>query len=281
MPAARQPVIFVPHGGGPCFWIEFPPPFGPHAWDNLRDYLAGVLKSLPERPKAFLVVTAHWEADKPTVSVNPKPGMLYDYNGFPPHTYKLSYPAPGDPELAAEVKRLIEAAGLPVATDGERGFDHGVFVPFLILDPKAEIPVVMLSLRKDLDPAFHIKLGKALAPLRDQGVAIVGSGMSFHDLRHFRDGDTTASAAFDAWLDETAKAPGPEREARLTAVGQGALGARVPSARGAPLAADGRRRRRRRQQGRARLQRQDRRQDDLGVSVRIRPEIRANLAGPG
>ncbi len=177
MPAVRQPVIFVPHGGGPCFWIEFPPPFGPHAWDNLRDYLAGVLKSLPERPKAFLVVTAHWETDQPTVSVNPKPGMLYDYNGFPPHTYKLSYPAPGDPELAAEVKRLIEAAGLPVATDGERGFDHGVFVPFLILDPKAEIPVVMLSLRKDLDPAFHIKLGKALAPLRDQGVAIVGSGI--------------------------------------------------------------------------------------------------------
>ncbi len=77
-----------------------PPPFGPHAWDGLRDYLAGVLKSLPERPKAFLVVTAHWETDKPTVSVNPKPGMLYDYNGFPAHTYKLSYPAPGDPELA-------------------------------------------------------------------------------------------------------------------------------------------------------------------------------------
>ena len=179
----------MPHGGGPCFWIEFPPPFGPHAWDSLRDYLAGLVKSLPERPKAFLVVTAHWEADKPTVSVNPKPGMLYDYYGFPEHTYKLSYPAPGAPEVAAEVKRLIEEAGLPVATDGERGFDHGVFVPFLIVDPKAEIPVVMLSLRKDLDPAFHIRLGRALAPLRDQGVAIVGSGMSFHDLRHFRDGD--------------------------------------------------------------------------------------------
>ena len=169
MPAVRQPVIFVPHGGGPCFWMDLPPPFGPHAWDDLKDYLAGVLKSLPERPKAFLVVTAHWETDQPTVSVNPKPGMLYDYYGFPRHTYKLCYPAPGDPELAAEVKRLIEAAGLPVATDGERGFDHGVFVPFLILDPKAEIPVVMLSLRKDLDPAFHIKLGKALAALARSG----------------------------------------------------------------------------------------------------------------
>ena len=189
MSAARQPAIFVPHGGGPCFWIEFPPPFGPHAWDGLRDYLSGLVASLPERPKAFLVVTAHWEAAQPTVSVNPKPGMLFDYYGFPEHTYKLSYPAPGDPELAAEVKRLIEAAGLPVATDESRGFDHGVFVPFLIVDPKAEIPVVMLSLRRDLDPAFHIKLGKALKPLRDQGVVIVGSGMSFHDLRHFRDGD--------------------------------------------------------------------------------------------
>jgi len=217
MPVPRQPAIFVPHGGGPCFWIEFPPPFGPHAWDGLRDYLSRLVASLPERPKAFLVVTAHWEAAEPTVSVNPKPGMLFDYYGFPEHTYKLSYPAPGDPELAAEVKRLIEAAGLPVATDGSRGFDHGVFVPFLIVDPNAEIPVVMLSLRRDLDPAFHIELGKALAPLRDQGVAIVGSGMSYHDLRHFRDGDTAASAAFDAWLDETAKAPPAERNARLSA----------------------------------------------------------------
>ena len=152
----RQPAIFIPHGGGPCFWMEFPPPFGPHAWDRLRDHLAGLVASLPERPKAFLVVTAHWEADEPTVSLNPKPGMLYDYYGFPEHTYHLQYPAPGAPEIGAEVKRLIEAAGLPVRPTQTRGFDHGVFVPLLIVDPKAEIPVVMLSLRKDLDPAFHI-----------------------------------------------------------------------------------------------------------------------------
>jgi aromatic ring-opening dioxygenase catalytic subunit (LigB family) len=197
--------------------MEFPPPFGPHAWDRLRDYLAGLVASLPERPKAFLVVTAHWEADEPTVSLNPKPGMLFDYYGFPEHTYKLSYPAPGAPELAAEVRRLIGAAHLPVATDASRGFDHGVFVPFLIVDPKAEIPIVMLSLRKDLDPDFHISLGKALAPLRDQEVAIVGSGMSYHDLRHFFDGGEGASATFDAWLDETVKKPPIEREVRLTA----------------------------------------------------------------
>ena len=197
--------------------MEFPPPFGPHAWDKLRDYLAGLVASLPERPRAFLVVTAHWEAAEPTVSLNPKPGMLFDCYGFPEHTYHLSYPAPGGPKLGAEVMRLIEAAGLPVAVDDKRGFDHGVFVPFLIVDPKAEIPVVMLSLRKDLDPAFHISLGRALAPLRDEGVAIVGSGMSYHDLRHFFDGGEGASATFDAWLDETAKAPPAEREARLIA----------------------------------------------------------------
>lgn len=214
---ARQPAIFLPHGGGPCFWIEFPPPFGPHAWDRLRDYLAGLVASLPERPKAFLVVTAHWEAAQPTVSVNPKPGMLYDYYGFPEHTYHLNYPAPGAPELGIEVKRLIEAAGLPVAADATRGFDHGVFVPFLIVDPKAEIPVVMLSLRSDLDAAFHIRLGKALASLRDQGVAIVGSGMSFHDLRTFMAGGDGASSTFDAWLDETLRLPATEREARLSA----------------------------------------------------------------
>jgi aromatic ring-opening dioxygenase catalytic subunit (LigB family) len=217
MTASRQPAIFIPHGGGPCFWMEFPPPFGPRAWDSLRHYLSGLVKSLPERPKAFLVVTAHWEANEPTVSVNPKPGMLYDYYGFPPHTYELKYPAPGAPDLGEEVKRLIEAAGLPVKTDSERGFDHGVFVPFLIVDPKAEIPVVMLSLRKDLDAAFHLKLGKALQPLRDEGVAIVGSGMSYHDLRHFFDGGEGPSASFDGWLDETAKASPAEREARLAA----------------------------------------------------------------
>jgi aromatic ring-opening dioxygenase catalytic subunit (LigB family) len=217
LPASRQPAIFIPHGGGPCFWMDFPPPFGPRAWDKLRDYLSGLVASLPERPRAFLVVTAHWETAQPTVSVNPKPGMLFDYNGFPEHTYRLSYPAPGAPDVALEVKRLLEAEGLPVATDSERGFDHGVFVPFLIVDPKAEIPVVMLSLRRDLDPSFHIKLGKALAPLRDQGVAIVGSGMSYHDLSHFFDGGAAASATFDDWLDETARAPQAEREARLAA----------------------------------------------------------------
>jgi aromatic ring-opening dioxygenase catalytic subunit (LigB family) len=143
--------------------------------------------------------------------------MLFDYYGFPEHTYKLSYPAPGAPEIGGKVKALLEAASLPVETDSERGFDHGVFVPFLIVDPQAAIPVVMLSLRRDLDAAFHIVVGKALQPLRDEGVAIVGSGMSYHDLRHFRDGDGAASLVFDNWLDETMHAAPAERDSRLAA----------------------------------------------------------------
>ena len=94
MTTVRQPTMFIPHGGGPCFWMAFPPPFGPHAWDGLRDYLAGLIKSLPERPKAFVVVTAHWEEAQPTVSAAGAPGMLYDYYGFPPHTYQLKFRPP-------------------------------------------------------------------------------------------------------------------------------------------------------------------------------------------
>ena len=216
MSKVRQPAIFLPHGGGPCFWIEPRPPFAPNAWDSLRDYLSGVVASLPERPKAFVVVTAHWEEPRATASVAVAPGMLFDYYGFPPHTYELSYPAPGEPKVAAEAKRLMEAAGLSVGEDAARGFDHGVFVPMLIVDPKAEIPVVMASIERNLDPKRHIEIGKALAPLRDQGVVIVGSGMSYHDLKAFFDGDGRASAAFDAWLDEAATKCDPEtREARL------------------------------------------------------------------
>jgi aromatic ring-opening dioxygenase catalytic subunit (LigB family) len=197
---ARQPAIFVSHGGGPCFWMDMPPPIGPHGFDNLRDYLAGILPSLPERPKAILVISGHWEEPVTTVSTNPAPSMYFDYYGFPEETYRLSYPAPGAPELAERVRGLVANAGIDVATDSTRGFDHGVFVPFLIIDPEARIPVVMLSLRRDLDAAFHVALGKALAPLRDEGILIVGSGNSFHNLRTFFNGETGASEAFDTWL---------------------------------------------------------------------------------
>ena len=204
--SSRQPTIYISHGGGPCFWIEFPKPLGPKAFEGLRRYLAGLLNSLPERPKAILVISAHWEAALPTVSTASAPPMLFDYYGFPEHTYHLQYPAPGAPDVAARIQALLTSAHIPTAVDGTRGFDHGVFVPFLMVDPAAEIPVVMVSLQKQLDPALHLALGTALAPLRDEGVLIVGSGSSYHNLQHFSDGDGEAAAAFDGWLHKTVTA---------------------------------------------------------------------------
>ena len=213
MSAKRQPAIFLSHGGGPCFWIEMPPPLGPHGFDGLRSYLSGLVASLPERPRAFVVVSGHWEAPGFTVSTAAHPGMLFDYYGFPPHTYELSYPAPGDPALAERIAGLLTDAGLAPRTDSARGFDHGVFVPFLIVDPEARIPVVMLSLDAALDPARHIALGAALAPLRDEGVVIVGSGNSYHNLREFGDGKPEAARVFDDWLQAAATAPDPAARA--------------------------------------------------------------------
>ena len=211
----RQPSLYITHGGGPCFWMEFGPPFGPHGFDKLRAYLSGLLASLAERPKAILVISGHWEEDRPTVSTAAAPGMLFDYYGFPPHTYQLSYPAPGSPALALQVRGLLQQAGIDCRTDGSRGFDHGVFVPQLIIDPEAKIPVVMLSMQHDLDPARHIAIGAALAPLRNESVLIIGSGSSYHNLRRFFDGDGRDSLTFDDWLNETVTTDPRQRDARL------------------------------------------------------------------
>ncbi len=194
---ARQPAIFLPHGGGPCFFMDWP---GGNPWEGLGDFLRRLPAALPARPRAILAVSGHWEAARFTVNAGAAPGMLYDYYGFPEHTYRLSYPAPGEPALAGRVKELLEAAGLPAATETARGFDHGVFVPFLLLDPQATIPVVQLSLQQGLDPGRHIALGRALAGLRDEGVLIVGSGMSYHNLRGFGPAFADASRRFDDWL---------------------------------------------------------------------------------
>ncbi len=201
MSALRQPALFISHGGGPCFWMTFPPPFGADAFEPLRAYFTGLIASLPARPKAILVITAHWEAAKFTLSSNPSPGMLYDYYGFPEHTYHLRYPAPGAADVAARAGELLSAAGIAHQFDPSRGYDHGVFVPMLIIDAEAKIPVLQVSLNASLDAAAHIAFGAALAPLRDEGVLILGSGNSYHNLRDFfRGGENAASKAFDDWL---------------------------------------------------------------------------------
>lgn len=212
----RQPTFYLTHGAGPCFWADLPEPFGPHAYDGLAAYLDGLLGTLPERPQAALVVTAHWEARVPTLSTAAEPGMLYDYHGFPANTYQLAYPAPGAAGVARRALELLQAAGIEADEDRARGYDHGVFVPMLKVDPAADLPVAMMSLDGGLDAARHLDIGAVLAPLRDEGVLIIGSGSSYHGLRHIWDGDPTASIKFDDWLHDTAACNGRDRRERLT-----------------------------------------------------------------
>jgi aromatic ring-opening dioxygenase catalytic subunit (LigB family) len=191
---------------------------GRRPYDPLKAYFTGLLSTLPQRPRAILIVSAHWEEALPTVSVATAPEMLYDYYGFPAHTYELAYPAPGAPDVAAHVRTLLAEANIETASDSQRGFDHGVFVPMLIIDPAATLPVAMLSMQASLDPARHLAIGRALAPLRDEGVLIIGSGSSFHNMSTFFDGQEHGSAAFDAWLHETVAHVNPAaRSARLAA----------------------------------------------------------------
>lgn len=201
MHASRTPVVYLPHGGGPWPWVSLGLPQEEVA--RLRAYLEG-LAGLPSTPpKAVLMISAHWEEEVPTVSTAAKPPMLYDYYGFPESAYSLQWPAPGDPNLAARVRALLGQAGVPSAEDPERGFDHGTFVPLKLMYPEADIPTVQLSLVKGLDPAVHLAVGRALAPLRSEGVYIVASGMSFHNLRALRGASTDAlslATRFDDWL---------------------------------------------------------------------------------
>jgi aromatic ring-opening dioxygenase catalytic subunit (LigB family) len=217
--SSRQPTLFIPHGGGPCFFMEARPPMPRDLWDKLAAYLRGIDNSLGRRPKAVLVISGHWEEPRPTVNTARDHTLLFDYYGFPEHTYRLTYPAHGSPETVARIEELLSRAGYRPGEDGARGLDHGVFVPFKLIYPEADVPMVQLSLLASLDAAAHIRLGQALAPLRDEGVLIVGSGMSYHNNRALFVPAAQANAdsvRFDDWLTETCADPDPERRnARL------------------------------------------------------------------
>jgi aromatic ring-opening dioxygenase catalytic subunit (LigB family) len=180
-------------------------------------HLRGLDAEIGQRPRAVLVISGHWETERPTLNTAERPNLLFDYYGFPEHTYRLTYPVAGAPALAAKVRALLGTAGFDTATDAERGLDHGVFVPFKLIYPDADVPVLQLSLQRSLDPGLHLAIGRALEPLRDEGVLIVGSGMSFHNMRDFFSGRPSAEAdAFDAWLDDAVSADPQERDERLS-----------------------------------------------------------------
>jgi aromatic ring-opening dioxygenase catalytic subunit (LigB family) len=196
----RLPTLFLSHGGGP--W-----PFMRDRSDDFAGtfaYFQKLPSTLPEPPRAILSVSGHWEEPHFTVATSERPPMVYDYYGFPEHTYRVKYPAPGSPALAKRVQALLGAAGIEVREDAERGFDHGTFVPLVVMYPEAQVPVVSLSLRNTLDAQEHLRMGAALAPLRDEGVLIVGSGLSYHNLRALRTDPTAGGVSdrFEAWLTE-------------------------------------------------------------------------------
>ena len=180
------------------------------------EYLQKLPDTLPAQPLAVLSVSGHWEESQFTVSTSEHPPMVYDYYGFPEHTYRIKYPAPGSRAVAARVAQLLKDAGVTIKEDAGRGFDHGTFVPLAVMYPQAQVPVVSLSLRGDLSASEHLRMGAALAPLRDEGVLILGSGLSYHNLRALRVSATAGpvSDQFEAWLTQAVSDPDPASRAQ-------------------------------------------------------------------
>jgi 4,5-DOPA dioxygenase extradiol len=193
----RMPTLFLSHGS-PLYALE-PGPAG-RAWAKLGRSLA--------KPRAVLMVSAHWETSVPMLSGNAHPETIHDFGGFPPELYRVTYPARGMPELAAQCVTLLKPAGIAAGVDGCRGLDHGAWVPLRWMYPDANVPVVQLSVQPQLGPAHHVRLGRALAPLAEDGVLIIGSGHTTHNLRDWvansRKPEPLAYArAFSAWLATT------------------------------------------------------------------------------
>jgi 4,5-DOPA dioxygenase extradiol len=189
------PTLFVSHGA-PILPLEPIP---------ARDFLSGLGSRYPDA-KAILCISAHWETPHPAVSAIAEPETIHDFYGFPPELYRITYPARGAPDLAGHVASLVNAAGAGCDIDGDRGLDHGAWVPLMLMYPKAEVPVIQLSIQHSLDPRHHMQLGEAISPLRNEGVLVIGSGNAVHPL-----GDPYASLGegaptegwaveFDDWL---------------------------------------------------------------------------------
>lgn len=207
-------ILYLSHGGGPL----------PILKDPSHQAMVQFMVQLPSRlrrPWAILVISAHWEEIRPSITRGAQPPMLYDYYGFPDEAYAIDYPAPGSPELADRIAGLLNDHGFNAYQEPYRGFDHGLFIPLKMMYPQAHIPSLQLSLMRGLDPSAHIELGRALGPLLSENILVIGSGFSFHNMRAFsRKGMTPPDPdndAFQDWLITTCTAPIPqsEREARL------------------------------------------------------------------
>ncbi|MCJ1351810.1 MAG: hypothetical protein MMC33_001794 [Icmadophila ericetorum] len=219
-PSDRAPVIALTHGGGPLPLLNDPG----HASliKTLKTKAPPLLKlATTQQPKAIVLVTAHWETPTVTISSAAKPDMLYDYGGFPPETYEYKYPAPGSPEVAQQVSKALKEAGIQSKMDEHRGWDHGVFVPMLLIHPEGTVPIVQVSVLSSQNPKDLYAIGRALAPLREHNIAIIGSGSaSFHNIRKMFSGESGTEkfrkthARFNDKLKETLEARDGEGRGR-------------------------------------------------------------------
>ena len=224
MTTRALPTLFISHGGGPWPWMSGP-------MRDAHNQLAAALQEIPQlvgtSPKAILVISAHWEEPEFTVMAHPNPPMIYDYSGFPEHTYRVEYAAPGAPDLAEHIRRLLEDAGITTVMDSTRGFDHGVYAPMSVIYPLANLPVLQLSLKAGLDAVEHLAAGRALTTLRESGVLIIGSGSSSHNLGLMgRPEARQPLAAFDAWLQRTLVGANSEDRDAALSLWEAAPGAR-------------------------------------------------------
>jgi 4,5-DOPA dioxygenase extradiol len=210
----RSRILYIPHGGGPL------PLLGDPGHRELVSFLKEIAAKIGT-PDAIIIISAHWEESIVTITGGKAPRLIYDYYGFPPESYNIQYPAPGNPELAKEILALLQQDEIPSRMGDQRGFDHGVFVPLKLLYPAANIPCVQISQVRNLDPREHLRIGKALAPLRDKNILVLGSGFSFHNLREFfasPDGPDVLNESFQSWLIDSCTNPtlsGAERERLL------------------------------------------------------------------
>ena len=213
-PQTKAQIVYLSHGGGPL------PILGDPGHKAMVDFMTRLPGQLP-KPDAILVISAHWEESAATLLGAQAPAMFYDYYGFPDEAYDITYPAPGNPELANRIAGYMKENNIPARIDPHRGFDHGLFIPLKLMYPQADIPSLQLSLLRGLNPSAHIALGKALRGLMDENILVVGSGFSFHNMGAFfwegTDKPDLANDAFQNWLIETCMGslPQAERERRL------------------------------------------------------------------
>ena len=199
MPSQSSSIVYLSHGGGPL------PLLGDKAHHALIEALKKITRAI-DKPEAIVVFSAHWETDDIEITGGTQPSLIYDYFGFPEESYSITYPAKGIPELACDIASKLNELDIPVSVNPRRGFDHGMFVPLKLMYPHADIPCIQISLSRKLDPSFHIELGEALRAFREKNILFIGSGSSFHNLRHFfnpSEEDIQKNNAFHQWLNHT------------------------------------------------------------------------------